>query len=261
MSDLHEKYLELMHAVVDGEASDRERAALKEYLAANPEAENAHAELVKLTDVLSRVQEVELPQDLHENILAALPDRPRRSVVEIASRNSLTRIRIPLIRYGYALAAGLLVGAILTGVAFKSLPQQEKSYVSGTMTPLENPPDYVVVEQIQLAAPDLTGSVELSRSGDNERIIFNLNSERVAQVEVRFDPSLAGIRAFGQEPNNIHSSKARVGSILFQSQGKQRSVVILAGDKRAQATLNLDFSVEGKLVHQGTFAGRAPAGK
>lgn len=256
MSDSHEKYLELIHAEMDGEASDEQLAALREYLASHPEAQNVYAELVMLTDVLNQVKEVEPPSDLRASILAGLPPRPR--ALEIGARASRLRLRIPLVRYGYALAAGLLLGVLLTGVAFRNLSPLEKPDVYGTMTALDNSSHYVVTEQMKLAAPDLGGSVELSRSGHNEMIVFDLNGKRAVEVEVRFDGSRAGLKGFSQQPNSIRSFEAKEGSISFRSEGKQRSTVILASEKQAQLLLNLSFYVGGKLVHQGTVGGTAP---
>ncbi len=258
MSDSREKYLELMHAEVDGETTDKELATLREYLASNPEAQSVHGELVKLTDILNQVEEVETPDDLHGSILAALP--PRRSVLEIGARNSRSRLRIPLIRYGYALAAGLLLGAALTGVAFRSLSSLEKSDIYGTLAVRENAPRYVAVEQMNLDSPDLGGSVELRRSGSNAMIIFDLHGPQAVEVEIGFDGSQAGLMRFDQQPGAIRSFEAKKGTISFQSEGKQRSTVILTSEKNGQLILDLKFYVAGKLIHQGTLGARVPGG-
>src|SRR5690348_18229700 len=101
-----------MHAALDGEATDKERATLREYLASHPEAQSDHAELAKLTEILKQVEQLETPVGLHGSILAALA--PRRLVDVIGQRNSRARVRIPLIRYCYALASVLLVGLALS---------------------------------------------------------------------------------------------------------------------------------------------------
>ena len=258
MSDSREKYLELTHAEVDGEATDEEVSALRKYLACHPEAENVHAELLKLTEVLNQVEELETPDDLHGSILAALP--PRRSVLEIGPRNGRSRFRIPLIRYGYAVAAGLLLGAALTGVAFKSLSPLEKSDVYGTLAVRENVPRYVAVEQITLDSPDLGGSVELRRSNSNAMIVFDLHGQQAVEVEIGFDGSQAGLMSFDQQPGAIRSFEAKEGIISFQSKGKQRSTVILTNEKNGQLILDLRFYVAGKLIHQGTLGGTARSG-
>lgn len=258
MSESRERYLELMHAEMDGEATGKELATLREYLASHPEAQNDQAELAKLTNILNQVEEVKTPGDLHASILAALPQR--RSVLEIGARNSGSRFRIPLIRYGYALAAGLLLGAALTGVALRSLSPVEKSDIYGTLAVRENAPRYVAVDQMNVDSPDLGGSVQLSRSGSNAMIAFDLHSQQAVEVEVGFDGSHAGLMSFGQQPGAIRSFEAKKGTISFQSEGQQRSTVILTSEKGTPAVLDLRFYAGGKLIHQGTLGARVPGG-
>jgi len=258
LSDSHEKYIELMHADIDGAASKEQMAALEEYLATHPEAQRARAELKKLTEVLSQVEPIESPADLRKNIMAEV--RRRHSVLDFGLGNRRARLQIPLIRYGYALAAGVLLGVVLTGVASKSLSPVEKSDVYGTMMSPKNAGHYVVAEQMKLAAPGLAGSVELSRSGDNEMIVFDLSSGQPAEVELRFDGGQVGLKGFSQEPNNIRSFDAKQGSISFRSEGRQSSTVILASDHRARLPLNVRFYVGGKLVHEATVGATAPRG-
>lgn len=256
MSDSPEKYLELMHAALDGEATDKELATLREYLASHPEAQSDHAELAKLTEILNQVEELETPVGLHGSILAALP--PRRLVAEIGQRNSRSRFRIPLIRYGYALAAGLLLGAALTGVAFKSLSPVEKSDIYGTLAGRENAPRYAAVEQLKLDSPELAGSVQLLRSGSNAMIIFDLHGPQEVGVQLGFDGGQAGLMSFDQQPGDIRSLEANKGTISFQSEGKQRSTVLLTNEKAGQLTLDLRFFVAGKLIRHDVLAGQFP---
>jgi len=250
------QYLELIHAAIDGEASRDQVAALREYLAHHPEAQSVHAEMVKLTNILNQVEEIEAPGDLRGSILAALP--LQCSTVEIGVRSNRWRLRIPLIRYGYALAAGLLLGVVLTGVVFKNLAPVEKSAVYGTMRAVDNASRYAVTERMTLAALGVAGSVELSRSGDNEMVVFDLNGEAV-DVEVGFDGTQADILGFSQQPNGIRFFEAKDSSISFRSGGKQRSTVRLTS-RNAQLPLSLRFYVGGKLVHQGTLGAAAPTG-
>ena len=256
MSDSRAKYLELMHAELDGEATDKELTVLRKYLASHPEAQNDHAELVKLTDILNQVEEVEAPDDLHGSIMAALP--PRRPVLEIGTWNSRSRFRVPLVRYGYALAAGLLLGAALTGIAFRSLSPADKSDVYGTLAVRENVPRYVAVGQMNLESPELGGSVELSRSGSNSMIVFNLQARQAVEVEVGFDVSQVGLKSFDQQPGATQSFEAKEAGISFQSKGQQRSTLILTSEKEAPLILNLRFYLDGKLIHQGRLGAQVP---
>lgn len=258
MSDSPAKYLELMHAELDGEATDKELSALREYLVSHPEAQNDHAELVKLAGLISQVEEVETPQDLHEGILAALP--PRRAVRENGARNGRLRFRLPLIRYGYALAAGMLLGAALTGIAFRGLSPVDKSDVYGTLADRGNAQRYVALEHMKLDSPGLGGSVELSRSGSNSMIVLNLQTEQAVGVEVDFDGSQAGLKSFDQQPGTTQSFEAKESGISFQSKGQQRSTIILTGEKEAPVIFDLRFYADGKLIHQGRLGAPVPEG-
>lgn len=258
MSDSRAKYLELMHAELDGEATDKELSALREYLVSHPEAQNDHAELVKLAGLISQVEKVETPQDLHGSILAALP--ARRPVREIGSRNGRLSFRLPLIRYGYALAAGMLLGVMIAGIAFRGLSPVDKSNVYGTLADRENTPPYAALGQMKLDSPGLGGSVELSRSGSNSMIVFNLQTEQAVGVEVDFDGSQAGLKSFNQQPGTTQSFEAKESGVSFQSKGQQRSTLILTGEKEAPVIFDLRFYVDGKLIHQGRLGARVPGG-
>lgn len=248
MSLLEQKCLELIHAEADGEASAEDMSALRDYLASHPEAQAARAELSRLTNVLSQVEKLEAPADLRKNIMGALPQR--RSVAQIGLWMNRSRFGTPLVRYGYALAAGVLLGAVLTGIALKNLSPLERSDVYGTIASPKDTERYIVTEQNKLDAPDLGGTVEVSRSGDRERIVFDINSSQPTQVEVSFDGGLAGIKGFTQEPSSIRALEAKEGSIFFRSEGKQNSIIILASQKGAQLPVNLRFYVAGKLVKE-----------
>lgn len=258
MSDLPDKYVDLIHAEVDGKATDKELAALREYLACHPEAQEVRAELAKLTNVLSQVEQVETPSDLRTSILAALP--PRRVLETVARNSSPWRSRIPFIRYGYALAAGLLLGAALTGVAFRSLTPLEKSDMYGTLAVRQNAASYVGAGQTSLDYPDLGGSIQLSRSGSNSMMVFDLHSQKAVEVELGFEGRQAGLMSFDQQPGAVPSFEAKEGTISFQSKGKQHTTVILKNEENAPLAVDVRFYVAGKLIHQGTLGAKVSRG-
>lgn len=259
MSDLPDKYVELIHAEVDGEATDKELAALREYRASHPEAQEVSTELAKLSNVLSQVEQVETPSNLHTGILAALPPHP--PVRGTVARNSSPwRSRIPFIRYGYALAAGLLLGAALTGVAFRNLTPLEKSDTYGTLAARPNAGSYVAMGRTNLDYPDVRGNVQLSRSGSNALVVFDLHSQKAVEVEVGFEGGPAGLMSFDQQPGAVRSFEAKGGTILFQSEGKQHTTVILKNEENAPLVLDVRFYIAGKLIHHGTLGAKVSGG-
>jgi hypothetical protein len=114
------------------------------------------------------------------------------------------------------------------------------------------------MEQLKLDSPELAGSVELRRSGSNAMIIFDLHGQQAVEVEVGFDASQAGLMSFDQQPGDIRSLEAKKGTISFQTEGQQRSTVLLTNEKAGQLTLDLRFYVAGKLIRHDALAGRFP---
>lgn len=256
MSDLQERYAELMHAAVDGKASPEQLVELREYLAVHPEAQKEHGELEKLTGILNQIEPIATPADLHASIMKGLPKE--RPAVEIGLWKSRSRFSIPILRYGYALAAGVVLGAVLTGVMLKSLSPEEKSDVYGTMASVKNAQHSQVAEQMKLVAPGLGGTVELRLSGDREFAVFAMDSSQPVEVEVRVE-SESNLAGFSQEPSGIRSFEAKGSSIRFRSEGRQDSTLQLTGAKPGSVALNVSFYEQGKLVQEGRLAA-APEG-
>ncbi len=258
MSDSNEKYVELMHAAVDGEASHEQLSTLREYMAGHGEAQREHAELEQLTGILNRVEAVEIPVDLHKSIMKALPREGRSA--DFGIWRSRSRFRIPMLRYGFALAAGVVLGAVLTGVTLKNLSPDDKSDVYGTMASVTNAQHSGITEQMKLVAPDLGGTVGISHLGTRELVVFDMNTSQAVEVEVRFDGGGAGVVGFSQQPNGISSFEVKEDSIRFRSQGKQSSTLLLSGEKPGSHPLNFSLYVQGKLVQEGRLGAAAPEG-
>jgi len=240
-----------MHAALDGEASEREMAALRDYLVSNPEAQSVQTGLVKLADVLGQVEDIEPPRDLTESILAALP--PRRTAADNVLRGKPWHAGFPILKYGYALAAGLLIGSVLTGVAFRSLYSPENSDFYGTMIAREHASPNLAVDQMKLDLSDVRGSVGLSRSGSNAIVDFDLDTRQPVEVDVGFDGSQVGLKGFSQQSSIAHLLEAKPGRLSFRSEGKYRSTVLLTNDHHAPIILDLRFYVSGELVQHGTL--------
>ncbi len=241
MTDLREKYAELMQTAVDGEASPEQLSELKEYLASHPEAQVEYGAFAKLTGILNQVEAIETPSDLHANIMKALPRE--RSTANIGSWRDRWHLRFPLVQYGYALAAGLVLGAVLTGVTLKNLSPEDKTDVYGTIAP--------ATQTIKVAGPNVSGTVELRRSGDSERAVFELNSSQPVEIEVKLGERGLGLAGFRQEPTAISSLEARDGNVRFRSEGRQHSTLLLTGAKPGSLGISVAFYVEGKLVQEG----------
>jgi hypothetical protein len=249
MSDTREKYRELIHAELDKTASAEELAALQEYLATDPEARRERAELAQLTNLLDVVEPVETPAGLHTSIMGALT--PQRTSLGSATRSgSRWRLKFPLIQYGYAMAAGLILGMVLTGATLWNLSPADKTSISGTLVDRENQPQPVATELMKIDVAELQGSVGLSETGSSAKIEFDLKSAEPVEVQVEFDGSQLGLGEFRQWPSTIRSLQAENGRISFRSNGIERSALVFAAEKNTPASLDIRFYSKGSLIHE-----------
>ena len=109
--DIDPKFVELMHAEIDGMNSERESRELQAFLEGNPEARQTFTGLQRLAETMAADGPVEPPADLRDSILHALPD-----TVVPGSKGWIGHLREAwperrvAVRYAYAAAAVVVVG-------------------------------------------------------------------------------------------------------------------------------------------------------
>ncbi len=251
MSHLDERYDELIQREIDGEASEQEVAALRHYVAENADARSRQAELKQLAELLNRVEPVTPPADLAKSILAALP--PQRYAPARVLRPRTGLARYPILKYGYALAAGLILGLALHQFLFIHPSALPVTDVSGSMLPRIPASSSSPAHQLPLNSDGVTGSVSIRVSGPVAPLEFDLDSQKPVQFEVRFDSAQVELKGFSQQINKVDSFAAVPGRIIVQCEGKQRFTVLLANSKGLDANVSIGVFVSGKLVQSGNF--------
>jgi hypothetical protein len=243
LSHLDEGYEELIQREIDGDTSEQEKTALKDYVAANAEAQSLHAGLKKLTEVLNRVEPVKPPADLAKSILAALSPRRHAQARVLRPRSWLARY--PILKFGYAIAAGLILGLLLHPFLFNQTSTLPATDVQGSMIPR------LSGDQMLLNLDGGSGSVTLRVSDSIASLEFDLDSREPARLEVGFDKGQVEFKGFNQQTNSVDSFAAEPGRIVVQCEGKHRFIVLLANQIGFDANLNIGVSISGRLVQSG----------
>ena len=103
------KYVELMHADIDGEISSADKAALAEFVAKDPAARALHADLLAVHESLNSLPELDSPPHLKHTIMASIggKNQAARSTNGTFLQNVFAA---PAFRY----AATFVAGSILT---------------------------------------------------------------------------------------------------------------------------------------------------
>jgi len=95
-------YLALIHAEIDSELNDHQRADLSRLLLADPAIRALRDEMHRLNRTLNAIPQADPPAELRANIIAALPQIPARA----------QRVNWASSRWRYA---AMLAGVLLTG--------------------------------------------------------------------------------------------------------------------------------------------------
>jgi len=130
---------ELVHRVVDGEATAEERRLLEEGLRLDPAARGRFEELQKLRKAIDAVPRLEPPRGLVGAVMAAVrarAGRGSRASTPLWTRLCETAGRRPALGLGLAFASGILLAALAGGLADLG-PWPREGVASATMLPSE----------------------------------------------------------------------------------------------------------------------------
>jgi len=243
-----EDQLELIHQEIDGANSEVESARLREHLRNDPDAEQLHADLSQLNNVLKQVEDVPAPEGLRQNLLAALA----------AQRPTPTDgLRLPVrrgglvLRYGYFLAAGLVLGVALHAWWAGRTSGPELPGVSGTMAPptATSP----VLEEIQIAQESLHGSAQLRRWESGYVLDLHLESPRQVDVVVGYGTGPLGLVGFTQTDGGLRALAAHEDRVEWPHEGVHDYTLRFRGQAGDGASITLRFHEQGRQIVEKVF--------
>jgi hypothetical protein len=173
---MNERAIVLINAEIDGVLSGPERAELNRLLLADPAIRSLRDGLRRTCEALDAVQEEEIPADLHESILAALPSSPVRSQEPAPSG----RFGRPLLRYAAAFAGGLLVSALGFHFAGVDAPGFGPHELAGTIAP-------AAATSLEIDLPQVKGQVTLTGSAAQPVVVSRLAATTPVAVVARME--------------------------------------------------------------------------
>jgi hypothetical protein len=245
---------DLLHRVVDGEATEAESAELEKRLAREPELAQGHQALLGVGQTLSQVGLVEPPPELGRDVMRQVRLRSRSQERGWLSGLTAWVIRRPALALASSLAVGLLAGLLVTGLSGRgAFAPLEEGAVSGTLLPPAHLAALPVVDEARLEGPGFRVSA-VTRRGP-EVVVAELEIAAEGTVDVVFEVDASALRPRGFEclggeaaggvviePGRVEVSRAPPGrcfvslAVLGASPGPL-TVRLLAGTERAEATL------------------------
>jgi hypothetical protein len=251
---LDPRTVEWMHARIDGTISEKDDAELTGLLNHDPGARVRFEELRQLAVRLDRLEPVSPPAELREGVLAGLqpPERPA------ARRTERTRT---LLRYGYAVAAGLVLGVLAYHLAANRALQGavvDPADIAGTMRTERIGEEPMVTGRIGLDIPRGTGSVQLFRGRDHVSLTFDIESLDTMDVLLEFDGSRIEFRELSQDAGRIGRLDMTEESIRWSQRGRQLVAVRLRLLEPGPATAELRLFRDDEQLYETVLQLPAP---
>ena len=181
---ISERHEQLIHEILEGDASPAQRAELERLIAADPEIRARHDEMSSVFRLLAEAPDPGVPDDLHAGIVRAIAAEPPHGVPESRATGLRRGSRWPVLGafLAGAATASLLVVAALRG-PYTGRPGTG-DLASGTLAPLE-PARGRLVSNNSFTARD--GRIEwvVRRSGSSVEIDVRVQGDRA--VDLGFD--------------------------------------------------------------------------
>ena len=206
---LHPEIHELIHAELDGVADERDRSRLREILLQNPAAREEYERFRRLNGLLGAVEREEAPVELVDQVMDSIREgRVRRPTGSF--RRPGGRV---MLRYAYALAAGILIGMVgLYVVTGRGPIGQTVSGRDAAATLAPGPSS----GGLQISTAGVNGTATLRPAKNGAAIDVDLNATQPVEVILRFDPREDGGRL---DVKFVHEGEAtEAGSLRLPKQ-------------------------------------------
>jgi anti-sigma factor RsiW len=210
--------LALIHAEIDGELDDRQRAELSRHLLADPALRALRDEMRRLCRALDAVPQADPPARLYADILAALPQmQPREG-----------RPATPWVQWRYA---AVLAGVLLTGtIVFRIMDFGQERSATEMAGTLVAPRAAVTLDMVQLSAGAVSGQVSLIRNGTELGVAMQLAAS--VPVDVLIASGGRSVRVNGLGPRGNHGAGTETISLAgFGSNGQAVNLTFLIGER------------------------------
>ena len=211
--------LALIHAEIDGELNDRQRAELARCLLADPETRALRDQLRRLCGKLDAVGQVDPPAQLVTGVFAALPQ----------TRLQRVRFQWPAGSWRYA---AMLAGVIATGAIVFQVTDGQGGPASAEMAgTLAGPRAAQTVDSVHFNESAVSGQVSLTRDDSGLGLTLELAASAPINVVVASGKHLLRINGLGTE--------RRIAPLPgFEGAGHQVDLTVMVGGREvAHATL------------------------
>jgi hypothetical protein len=244
MKHAHE---DLIQRNVDGCLTDSEREKLRGVLEHDPGAWQAQTELEELVGVLQRLEEIEPPTGLREEILAALPQQSAPLGQRLlATLGGGGRAWFP--RSALLAAAGVVAVLLIFNFVPLDFNLSSVNELTGALVPstASQPPG----NEVSLEEPWLTGSVRVESTENGIAVSLEMTTDERVRMVLRYDAAYVTFVGLERQDEKIEELQRGDDRVVLTVEGPTRSELLLKRTAPGKTGLTFDFFGSGGRIHQ-----------
>lgn len=241
------RYIELIHADIDGEIDAAGKAELDAFLAENPEGRAAHEGMVALSRSLEEIPELDPPAHLKHVIMNMAP--PAKAAAPAAPGFLERMLSTRALGYVGTFAAGVIFSlAVVSSNDISTGVFDDVTGLVGTMADSQ----FVAAEHDSFALNEsaVAGAVVLRSKGSLLILDFDLVAHEPVEIDVRYADRTIWFNGFAQLESSGTSVAAESGEITLQLNGKQRFATFLNNPGKRATTIEIRFIAGGQVARE-----------
>ena len=240
------KYLELIHADIDGEIDAAGKSELGQFLAGSPEGKAWHDEMAALLKSLDELPDLEPPVQLKHMIMNSAP---AKSTAQTAPGLLERVFAAPTLGYVGTFAAGVVLAlALVSSDQISTGVFDDVTGLVGTMA--DN--DFAAAEHDSVAIneSEVAGSVTLRSKGSILILDFDLVAHEPVQITVSYADRSIWFNGFAQLESSGTSVAAESGAVTLQMNGKRRFAAFLNNPRNRSTTIEIQLIARAQVIRK-----------
>lgn len=259
---IEKTYIDLINKEIDGVNSQEDSDKLEAYLAENPEAQDLYDDLLSMSTMLNKTDEIDPSPTLKKNILDSIPQkkyaaREKKRVLG-GARNFLKSL-IPTqaprsnFRYAYAFSAGLIVGIVALFLVFDKIYQTAEVDVSnlyGAMMLPGSPESLETADYAEINLDQVYGEIHTSYSKDIVLTELDLSTRQECEIVLEFDDDDISFQNFTRLSDRENKLDIGTNYLRLSSIGDNRYVIVFRDKSESVTLMRFKIFVSGDLVYE-----------
>ncbi len=246
---IDDKYIELIHADIDGEIGSADKEELDAFLAGSEDGRQLYDELHSLSSMLDNSEDETPPEHLRHLIMNNLPASNREPQESPGFLEVL--FATPALKYAGTFAAGVVL--TLSLVDSGEISNNAFEDVTGLVGTVADPSAGEIASIVTVNKAEIAGRVSLRNTESLLILDFDLVAKDPINIEAEYTDRTIWFNGFAQLESEGTTVSAQTGQVTLGMQGKRRYAVYLHNEGGRGTTVNLRFVAGGEIVHEASL--------